>query len=214
MNCEQSNNLFDCHLDGELSPVLETELLAHLVECAACRRSMAILEVAGQVLKSDDRQPALSDTFSDRLLACMDDEPSTSYLRFRKAVRWSLVGLGAAAAVTFAVGAFSGKRPVVAGSHEVVEASDVIAVDSRSDHRPARQEGHLAASNSEKWESVEASKDKPALTLDDWSRMSIMQLLDALGLEDHDAEADVLPLESATEAGLHEMPEWGELEDF
>jgi len=84
MQCEQARQLFDAYLDGELSPALATELGAHRVQCADCRRSLALLEVTGHLLASDKEPVELSPAFSDRLLACMDTRPAKWVRRFRR----------------------------------------------------------------------------------------------------------------------------------
>jgi hypothetical protein len=73
MNCRHAQNLFDAHLNGELSSGLETELAAHCVRCSDCRQQMALLEVAGHVIRSDklDDDELLGDDFTNRLLACV-----------------------------------------------------------------------------------------------------------------------------------------------
>ena len=72
MRCEQARQLFDAYLDGQLSPSQGTELGAHRLQCAECRRALALLEVSGHILASDRDPVAVQDDFSDRLLACMD----------------------------------------------------------------------------------------------------------------------------------------------
>lgn len=81
MRCEEARKLFDAYLDGELSSSLTTELDAHRLQCAACRRELAILEVTGHVLGSDRDPVVLQDDFTDRLLACVD----------RGGWRWGLI---------------------------------------------------------------------------------------------------------------------------
>ncbi|MGB0715252.1 MAG: anti-sigma factor family protein [Phycisphaerae bacterium] len=73
MRCDQAQQLFDAYLDGELSPSLQRELGAHRVACADCRRELALLEVAGQLISTDDEPVGLQDGFTDRLMACVDE---------------------------------------------------------------------------------------------------------------------------------------------
>ena len=73
MNCEQAKNLFDAYLDGELSPSLETEFGAHRISCGHCRHRLALMEVAGHVIRADSGGDVeLPDDFTERLLACID----------------------------------------------------------------------------------------------------------------------------------------------
>ncbi len=72
MDCNQARQLFDAFIDGELSVSLATELGAHRVSCADCRRALALLEVTGHILATDEDPVQLKDDFTDRLLACVD----------------------------------------------------------------------------------------------------------------------------------------------
>jgi len=72
MNCNQARQLFDAFIDGELSVSLATELGAHRVNCADCRRALALLEVAGHIIATDEDSSQLKNDFTDRLLACVD----------------------------------------------------------------------------------------------------------------------------------------------
>ncbi|MFQ5462684.1 MAG: anti-sigma factor family protein [Phycisphaerae bacterium] len=120
MRCDQAIKLFDAHLDGELAPSLEMELAAHRFNCPQCRRQLALLEVAGHVIESDAEPPAaLDDAFTDRLLACVDEQRPHAVQR---AVRWIYlaVPLAAAAVICFAfLGAFDRGDVIVAGKSMV-----------------------------------------------------------------------------------------------
>jgi anti-sigma factor RsiW len=72
MHCEQVRQLFDAYVDGELSASQRTELGAHRLQCADCRRELALLEVSGHVLATDGMPEETSADFTDRLLACID----------------------------------------------------------------------------------------------------------------------------------------------
>lgn len=102
MRCQQARQLFDAYLDGELSPSQVTELSAHRVKCASCRRELALMEVAGRVLSLSNEPARLSGDFTDRLLACVDDQSQRPLLRFRKYL-YVAGPLAAAAVVAFAV---------------------------------------------------------------------------------------------------------------
>ena len=126
MNCEQAQQLFDAYLDGELPPALATELGAHRLHCAECRRALALLEVTGHVLASDDDHMSLQEGFEDRLLACVDDRSSLRQ-RFRRAF-YILGPLAAAAVVAMAfLGAFDRNSGRWAG--EKVKAGDSVELD-------------------------------------------------------------------------------------
>lgn len=119
MDCRQAQQLFDAYLDGELSPSLATELGAHRVQCADCRRALALLEVSGHIISADHDEVMPDEAFTDRLLACMDEpNPAITHRIWRVATIGG--GLAAAALVALAfLGMFdSGHRGVVAGVRE------------------------------------------------------------------------------------------------
>ena len=100
MNCEQVQNLFDAYLDGELSGPLAAEFGAHKLNCPSCRRELALLEVAGDVIAADVDAPPLGEEFTERLLACTS-EVSRPWYRPR---RWMLyLGPSLAAAACLAM---------------------------------------------------------------------------------------------------------------
>ncbi len=115
MRCKEARQLFDAYLDGELSGALATELGAHRVHCAKCRRELALLEVSGHIVASDRDNVELGREFPDRLLACMDDQPIAWTVRLRR--RLYVAGpLAAAAVIVLAFfGAFDRREPRVAG---------------------------------------------------------------------------------------------------
>ncbi len=104
MRCEEARKLFDAYLDGELSPSLATELGAHRVHCAACRRSLALLEVSGHIISSDREPVTVPEDFSERLLACVEVREHSWPARVRR----SLFVVGPLAAAAVIVMAFLG----------------------------------------------------------------------------------------------------------
>jgi predicted anti-sigma-YlaC factor YlaD len=126
MNCEQARQLFDAYLDGELSPALATELGAHRVQCADCRRAFALMEVSGHIIASD-RDPALPrGDLAHRLVACMESQP----LRRRSGLRRALYVAGPLAAAAVVALAFLG----VFDQREFKVASETIKMP-----RPVRE---------------------------------------------------------------------------
>jgi len=173
MNCEQARNLFDAHLDGELSPAMETELGAHRLGCCDCRHELALMEVVGQVITVDELvEPGLDDAFTDRLLACLDrGQPLYGGLRIKgwKAVG-SLLAAAAAIAITLTIW-FSGPSPKVLGVKSVKPSEPAEldrATDSFVDHVQAT------------W----TQRADNAQNLLHFGEMTIMQILDRLGIDD------------------------------
>ncbi len=124
MRCEEARQYFDAYLDGELSPALATELGAHRLRCADCRRRLALLEVSGHIIAADRDPVGLQDGFTHRLLACMEAPAVSAPSRVQ---RWLYIGapLAAAAVVALAfVGAFDRRTPnLVLGEKAINEAS-------------------------------------------------------------------------------------------
>lgn len=69
ITCQHARHLFDSYLDGELSASLQTELHAHRLNCSACQNELALLEACGDVIAMDRREPRLSMSFTDRIMA-------------------------------------------------------------------------------------------------------------------------------------------------
>ncbi|MFQ5413300.1 MAG: anti-sigma factor family protein [Phycisphaerae bacterium] len=123
MHCEAARQLFDAYLDGELSGSLAAELGAHRLQCAACRRELALLEVSGHIIASDRESSSISDGFTDRLMACMGSEPVSWVRRIRLGL-YVAAPLAAAAVVVMAfLGVFDRPANRVAGLEEQAPAT-------------------------------------------------------------------------------------------
>lgn len=86
MNCREAKQLFDTYLDGDLSGPLVDELGAHRIECSHCRRSLDLLEVAGQVMATDADAPDVADDFTARVLLAAEELPPRRSIAFRRLV--------------------------------------------------------------------------------------------------------------------------------
>ncbi len=183
MNCEQARNLFDAYLDGELSSAQETELGAHRIQCADCRHELALLEVIGHVVSAtDDRQPQLDDGFTDRLLACLDrPQPKTSS-RYVRRLLIGIPSLAAAAAIVLAVTLVMQKpEPRVLGEKHV---------------NPDAPSPLDSAANSlvQQVESTWSQRVDHANEIIHFGEMTIMQVLDRLGIDETGKPADEFEL--------------------
>lgn len=102
MNCNEAERLFDAHLDGQLSGSLRLEFEAHRLRCRRCTQTLALIESCTRVIASDSRIPALSDSFTDRVMSRVRQTHMTRRLRLnRKTIAASIV-LQAAAVLLFA----------------------------------------------------------------------------------------------------------------
>jgi len=102
MTCRQVEHLLDAYLDGELSPSLRAEVHAHRLGCPRCQRRIELLEVCGDVIRMDRREPVLSADFADRVMAGFAASRRARHRRVPWVVRLA-APLAAAAAVAFAV---------------------------------------------------------------------------------------------------------------
>jgi len=69
--CEHAHNLFDAYLDDELSSSMRMELNAHRLSCVSCQQQLTLLESCADVVSRDETAPALSDAFTDRVMAAL-----------------------------------------------------------------------------------------------------------------------------------------------
>ncbi|MCA9249950.1 MAG: zf-HC2 domain-containing protein [Phycisphaerales bacterium] len=115
MNCEQSQNLFDAYLDNSLTGTLATEFGAHQLACSHCRRDLALLEVAGHVVASDNEAPLLDDEFTSRLVECATSKPAKRPLKFSRAL-W--VGLPAALAACLTLVVLFGDKDAASNAND------------------------------------------------------------------------------------------------
>lgn len=115
MRCDQAQQLFDAYLDSELSPSLATELGAHRIRCPECRQALALLEVSGHIVRTDQEPVQLERNFTDRLLGCMEKQTTPWFVRWRREI-YIAGPLAAAAVISMAfLGAFDNSEPKVAG---------------------------------------------------------------------------------------------------
>lgn len=86
MRCDQARQFFDAYLDGELSPSLATELGAHRLRCADCRQALALMEVSGHIVKTDQEPVQLQRNFTERLLDCVNQQSMPWLRRWRRQI--------------------------------------------------------------------------------------------------------------------------------
>jgi hypothetical protein len=127
ITCQHARQLFDRYLDDELSSSLQAELHAHVINCGSCQNHLALIEACGDVIRLDRREPALSGTFTDRVLAARREQVSTSSTaarRWRRAGWWIAGPVAAAASIalilTVGVPTFDGQPMPTKGT--VVDA--------------------------------------------------------------------------------------------
>lgn len=194
MRCTEAKRLFDPYLDGELSTALRAELDAHRLECADCRRSLAILEVTGHVLAAPTQERALPRDFTDRLMACVETPRQYRWNQFRRYV-YAGVPLAAAAVIALAfLGAFDRSGPSkVAG----VKVEPVLApmVEPSTGPNPSPQDVQAAQRAIDEWIAQMRAgaeiKRQNEKSLQKAVDVTVLQLLDILeGFNDRSLDAE------------------------
>ncbi|MEE9295377.1 MAG: hypothetical protein V3W34_10510 [Phycisphaerae bacterium] len=187
MNCDHARNLFNRHLDGELSPSLETELAAHRLHCSQCRHELALMEVAGHVIAADtDGSESLDRGFTDRLLACIETQPASG-VRMWSRRRWIRgAGLAAAAAIILTVWMVQ-PRPQVAG---VIHDMPVLTAEQPDVQNDPAEFGQTADTLVKQVEDTWTTRADSAQSLIQLSRLSLQQFLDQFPAEEPQREAE------------------------
>ena len=202
MNCTQAQELFDTYLDGELTGPLATEFAAHKLQCAACRRELALLEVTGHVISTDTATPSLSAEFTDRLLSCALTAPLPWYRRRSMLLRLGS-GLAAAACIalvfTFALSNGNGAvdsdqspEPTVAGKHERVESAEQLLENvhiAQENHPGDPRLEALAEQLQAQIEKIADGAEDSATALENYSRDEIISILKSIPIDDPQATA-------------------------
>lgn len=180
MKCEEAHTFFQGYLDGELTSSLSTELAAHRVQCADCRRVLALMEVAGHVVAIDSGSTELAPDFSDRLLACMESPVSRWRRRLRRTVYLGVPALAAAVVALAFLGVFDRGTGVVDG----LIATSQDAVDQWVDPSPKELVEQAQKNIASKRKSVETLQNRLDLTIG-----QILDILDDAKSSSPDAES-------------------------
>lgn len=102
LTCRNVRQLHDAHVDGELSPALNAEVHAHLLQCPECQRQIELLRACGDVISRDECEPGLDASFAARVVAALPGALETRRDRRHRLIRMFASGsLPAAAAVAF-----------------------------------------------------------------------------------------------------------------
>lgn len=221
MDCSQAQTLFHSYLDGELTGSLATELAAHKLHCAACRRELALLEVAGHVVATDTNIPSLGDEFTDRLMACAMQQPVPWYRRRR--VLLSIGGpLAAAACVLLTVSLTRGPAPVATdpnappptfvlggaeGSDRAETARDLLEqVEEARKLNPERRDlQELEADLHAYMSQMADNAEEGAAMLENYGKMTIMEILKSMQL-DRERRAEPAPADVEQPEDEHDPP--------
>lgn len=153
MRCEQASELFNSYLDGDLAPSLATELAAHCLQCPDCRQSLALVEVTGHLISTDDEPVVLDEGFTDRLMACLDTPAPSRIVRFRRYVNIGAPIAAAAAIVLLLLGVFD-QKTMVAGRKEFAPTKASSIVESAPADAAGASETRAPAAVPVRWENL------------------------------------------------------------
>lgn len=102
MYCSEAEGLFDAYLDGELSGTLRLEFDTHRLHCPVCQQKLSLLETTEYVISTDLRGPSVSDEFTDKLMASLQQRKMAPRpLKLRRPLLAAAFVLQAAAVVGF-----------------------------------------------------------------------------------------------------------------
>lgn len=97
MNCSNWEGLLDAYIDGQLSGALRLEFDAHRLRCRRCQQSLVMMEAITHVVTTDERAPAISDDFTDRVMSqILASKPTLIRPHWTRVAGWA-VALQAAA---------------------------------------------------------------------------------------------------------------------
>lgn len=71
LTCRHVRQLHDGYVDGELSPSMNAEVHAHLLQCPECQRQVELVRACGDVIAQDRSETELDSGFASRVLAAM-----------------------------------------------------------------------------------------------------------------------------------------------
>lgn len=142
MNCSDWESLLDAYLEGQLSGSLRLEFDAHRLRCLRCQQSLAMMEAITHVVATDERAPALSNDFTDRVMEqILANRPVTIRPRWSRVAGWA-VALQAAAVLALVL--FPGLREIFLPSTPPRTLVDVRPIDPAQLPAEARHEYYSA----------------------------------------------------------------------
>ncbi|HRX85487.1 MAG TPA: zf-HC2 domain-containing protein [Phycisphaerae bacterium] len=214
MDCSQAKSLFNAFLDGELNGSLAAEFATHKLQCASCRRELALLEVMGHVLSTDTVVPELNADFTDRLMACAL-EPARPQRLWRRRVLYIGGPLAAAACVLLALSVFRGVpvkpeteiTPQVLPFEERMDSPEAMlrqVEKARETHPESRELAALEDALRQRVAHIASGTEEGTKLLENFGKMTIMEILDSIQLDRPQEQQDAQP--AANTSGVEHVP--------
>lgn len=133
ITCQHARQLFDRYLDDELSPSLQAELHAHRLHCMECQNELALGEACADVIRLDRCEPALSESFTDRVMAARRAQLASRSRHWRRIAIFTGSGLAAAASIAI-VFLLSTPMPETASAPREVLGTSIAAPETVRDN--------------------------------------------------------------------------------
>jgi len=127
ITCQHARRLFDRSLDDELSPSLKAELHAHRLHCSQCQSELALDEACADVIRLDTCEPALSASFTDRVMTARRTQLASRSRHWQRVVLFTGSGLAVAASIAIAFLLSSPMPQEAPAPHEGITAGIAIA---------------------------------------------------------------------------------------
>jgi hypothetical protein len=189
LSCHQVRPLFDAYLNGELSTELATELAAHRLKCAGCRHELALLELAGSVIRCDLEDPTPPADFTERLMACIHEPVSVPFYRRRRVVAIAGSALAAAACALIAVTWWpQSQKAVVAGARASSEIVDDDSAESGTRSLNAARLGDATASFQERFRQKAVGTRHAMSSLEEAGKRTILEIVNAIQVDRRSAD--------------------------
>lgn len=104
MTCSKATKYLNDYLDGTLDAQKAAEVHAHVMACASCRKSLAVMQAIGSTITADRPPIRLDDAFTDMVMEKINEQ-AVRPMRLSRALYWGsrIAGTAAAAAAVLAI---------------------------------------------------------------------------------------------------------------
>ncbi len=214
MDCSQAKSLFNTFLDSELTGSLAAEFAAHKLQCAACRRELALLEVMGHVLATDTSTPGLDAEFTDRLVACAL-APANQPRRWPRRLLYIGGPLAAAACLLLTFSLLRSKPQdapltpqVLPWEQKMDSPAEMLkqVEQARLSHPDDAQLAALESALREHVDRISAGTQESTKLLENFGKMTIMEILDSIQIDRSKERQEAPPSANTSGVDRHAPP--------